>query len=94
MNPWLAFFLGIVLAEILLPFMRHVSPRRGVPSPATTLRLLHERERGLTQRELEWTHWASYVAGLAQSAQLVLPPMPGAAAAGGADSASGWASGA
>jgi hypothetical protein len=77
MNPLLAFFFGIALAEILLPIMRHVSPRRGVPSPATALRLLHERERALTQREQEWTHRGIYVAGLGRSSELVLPPMPG-----------------
>jgi len=94
MNPLLAFFLGIVLAEILLPMMRHVSPRRGVPSPATALRLLQERERALTQREQEWTHWGIYVAGLARSAELVLPPMPGSSMPDTANSPDGFAEGA
>jgi hypothetical protein len=94
MNPLLAFFLGIVLAEILLPIMRHVSPRRGVPSPATALRLLHERERALTRREQEWTHWGIYVAGLARSAELVLPPMPGTSPPDAANSPGGSVEGA
>jgi hypothetical protein len=84
MSPrFVVFLLDVACAEILGRILRHVAPRRGAPSPATALRLLHERERALTQRELEWTYWASYVAGLAQSAQLVLPPMPGASAADG-----------
>jgi hypothetical protein len=63
MSPWFfVFLLGVACAEILGRVMRHVAPRRGAPSPAIALRLLHERERALTQRELEWTHWASYVA--------------------------------
>jgi hypothetical protein len=94
MSPWFVLFLlGVACAEILGRVLRHVAPRRGAPSPATALRLLHERERALTQREQEWTHWGIYVAGLARSAQLVLPPMPGAAASDAASSADGLVEG-
>ena len=78
MHLWIfGFLVGVVFADVMHRIVRHVQPRRGVPSAIERSRLAQQREQALTQRVLEWQEWGAYVAGATWGESIPLPPMPG-----------------